>query len=336
MSTTEARGAATTDFIPVALSNFQVDSITNFDIYIRPVGTAAPVLYRHKNQPFSDSVRARLVNNQIATVLIEGHEEAAYQRYMERHLGDLLRDDRTDISVKSHIFYDTARGLVRQVLEAPRSGDVLKRGSQLVEHTVEFMLREHAALENIMKIASFDYYTYTHSVNVFVFSLAMAQRLNLASDALKPFALGALLHDVGKGLIGQDIINRNGPLSPAEWEMMKMHPVYSDEILHEQGVTDALTLEVARHHHEKLTGRGYPDGLTPMDIPKCVRIATIADIFDALTTRRSYKDAMSSFSALTLMKNEMAEELDGELFREFVLMVGHPSELPSARPQTHH
>jgi HD-GYP domain-containing protein (c-di-GMP phosphodiesterase class II) len=102
--------------------------------------------------------------------------------------------------------------------------------------------------------------------------------------------------------------------------------VYGCNILQKQGVRDKVMLDVTRHHHENLTGEGYPDRLTAEQIPQFIRISTISDVFDALTTRRPYKDALSSFEALKLMKNEMEEDLDQELFQAFVEMMGAPGQ----------
>jgi len=104
-----------------------------------------------------------------------------------------------------------------------------------------------------------------------------------------------------------------------------MHPAYGHKILVEQGVDDQMVLDVVRHHHEKRNGVGYPDGLRGDGISFFTAVTTIADIFDALTTRRSYKDAMSSFDALRLMKEKMADELAPDLFKQFIVMIGSPS-----------
>ncbi len=107
---------------------------------------------------------------------------------------------------------------------------------------------------------------------------------------------------------------------------MKYHPVHGYNLLRDHGLKDGIILDVTRHHHEKLTGKGYPDSLPADEISMFARMSTISDIFDALTTRRSYKEALPSFDALRLMKGEMANELDRDLFEKFVEMMGNPSE----------
>ena len=107
---------------------------------------------------------------------------------------------------------------------------------------------------------------------------------------------------------------------------MRLHPVTGYDILKEHGLFSDLVLDVTRHHHEKLRGGGYPDKLTANQIDPLVRASTIADIFDALTTRRSYKGALTSYQALKIMRDKMAADLDPDLFRTFVELMGNPQD----------
>ena len=105
---------------------------------------------------------------------------------------------------------------------------------------------------------------------------------------------------------------------------MRTHPIHSYELMKENGGLSESALDVARHHHERLNGLGYPDGLSGDEVSMYARIGKIADIFDALTTERSYKAAMPSFPALKLMREEMIQDLDADLFNVFVNMMANP------------
>lgn len=314
------------EYLPVPIPHLRVDKITDFNLYCLPHQDEGFVLYRNKDLAFTQDVCERLRENDVDILYVETSEADTYRRYLERHLPDLLRDPHVGLETKSTVVYTSARGLIKDVMEDPRSGDLMPRSSRLVENMTEFMLRERGALESLMKVSSFDYYTYTHSVNVYVFAFSLLQRLGEAPETLLRFGVGGLLHDVGKSKLDPAIINCRGKLSPQQWEMMKMHPVYGCEILEAQGVTDEIIFDVTRHHHEKLQGNGYPDGLAGDKISLYARVTAIADIFDALTTRRSYKEAMRSFPALKLMREEMMPGgVDPELYRVFVVMIGNPS-----------
>ncbi len=311
--------------IPIPVRSLRVDTMTDFDLYLPSKKAQAPVLYRHKNLPFTEQTCQRLRDSQVEVLYVDSRQKDTYHRYLERHLGPLLADPNVDLQTKSTVLYTSARGLVKDVLEDPRSGDVIERSEEFVQHTTEYMFSEKSALEGLMKVTSFDYYTYTHSVNVFVFGVSLAQRTGIDLATMRRYGMGALLHDIGKNDIAPAIINCKGKLSDEQWQAMKMHPVYGCDILRAQGVRDEIVLDVTRHHHEKLNGNGYPDGLRGRAISRFARCTTVADVFDALTTQRSYKNALNSYPALKLIKEEMTDEVDRELFHAFVLMIGNPS-----------
>lgn len=320
----QAQGAGS--FLPIQIISLQVDSVTEFEIFVRSKPDETPVLYRAKDLAFTEDALQRLAENKITHLYIRSSDERAYHRYMQQNLSSILSRPDIDKEVKSVLLYDSAQSLVKEIMQDPRSGEAIRRSKNLVETTVSYLYAERDAFEHLLKVTSFDYYTYTHSVNVFVFSVTLAQRVGLGDpEHMRDFGDGVLLHDVGKSMLDPAIINCRGKLSKKQWESMKLHPVHGYEILRRQGALADAALDVVRHHHEKLQGGGYPDGLQGDQIGPWVRICTICDIFDALTSKRSYKPAMQSFPALALMKDEMLNDLDREYFRAFVDMMGHPS-----------
>jgi len=320
-------------FSPVSVASLRVDTVTAFDLYMQLKPGRPHVLYREKNLAFTEEAKERLKENNVTVLFIREDQMAEYRVYVEGNLGDILSDPELTVADKSQVLYDSAQGLVKEVLEDPRSGDLFRRTTGLVEHTVPFVLEQKGAFENLVKVTSYDYYTYTHSVNVCMFSIALGGHVGLDAERIVQLGNGALLHDVGKCMLDPAILNCPGKLRDDQWEMMKRHPVYGYTILKRQGIKDTVVLDVTRHHHEKLDGRGYPDGLRDEEITPCARISAIADIFDALTTRRSYKDAIGSFAALKLMKGETAEQLDAEIFGTFVRMMGGAGERLRASPR---
>jgi putative nucleotidyltransferase with HDIG domain len=309
-------------YFPVPMASLRLDTVTDFNLFLMPsAAQGEPVLYRGESLPFTEEARGRLIENRVQDLWVSSKQEKAYRRYVEANLGAVLEDASIPMQARSQTLYTSAQGLVRDVLEDPRSGDLVDRSADMVQNSVDFMFKEGSSFQHLMRVSSFDYYTYTHSVNVFVFSTALAHRLGLPKESILEFGQGALLHDLGKSLLDESIINCKGPLSGEQWVEMKKHPVYADELLREQGVTSMVVLDVVRHHHEKINGSGYPDGLGADEVSTWVRISTIADIFDALTTRRPYKEARDSFPSLKLMQAEMSKELDQDIFRTFINMM---------------
>lgn len=311
-------------FFPIRISSLRVDTVTDFDLYIRQHGGEFPILYRKRDLPFDEGVRERLRANRVEQLYVSDTQDKEYRQYVERNLQGILDDPHIDMSERSAVLYSCSMEVVKEILEDPRAGDVVARSENLVANAASFLFTKTGSFEQLLKVTSFDYYTYTHCVNVFVFSISLAKKMGYSEEKALRLGNGALLHDIGKCTIDPEIVNSRNKLTPEQWEQMKKHPAAGCELLQLHGVSDEIQLDVVRHHHEKLSGKGYPDALGPNDISPEARISAIADIFDALTTKRSYKTAIGSFPALRLMKDEMSSDLDAEIFRVFVSMMGNP------------
>ena len=145
-----------------------------------------------------------------------------------------------------------------------------------------------AALSRSMEAK--DYYTGGHTERVSSVAVELARRLGYSGAELYSIEIGALLHDIGKIGIPERILHKPGPLDEDEWKVMKEHPIISEHILSEVELP-ATVLQIARSSHERMDGKGYPDGLRGEDVPLPARIVLVADAFDALTTDRPYRRA---------------------------------------------
>ena len=189
---------------------------------------------------------------------------------------------------------------------------------------VDYVLKDTMAAENLLKIAVHEYYTYTHSVNVAAVGTLFAKDIGLEEDTLKGFCSGILLHDVGKTRISTDILNKKGKLTKEEFEEIKKHPELGIEVLNETGSEFKEERIITIQHHENEDGTGYPYGLKKDEINLAGKIARIIDVYDALTTNRSYANAIRPFAALVEMKEKMSNCFDKKLFKEIIL-VNHVS-----------
>ena len=161
-----------------------------------------------------------------------------------------------------------------------------------------------------------DYYTRGHSENVARYATLFAEKLGLDRNTIRRLFWVGMVHDVGKIFVPQHILNKNGFLSPEEYELVKIHPLKSFELLNEAGLEDIA--RIARHHHERYDGKGYPDGLSGENIPFESRILSIADAFDAMTTDRPYKKGMNLTNAIVEIERHSGTQFDPYLARKFV------------------
>jgi putative nucleotidyltransferase with HDIG domain len=158
--------------------------------------------------------------------------------------------------------------------------------AELVVQVRKTHLQTIAALSRSMEAK--DYYTGGHTERVATVSVALARRLGFTGAELDAVEIGALLHDIGKIGIPEGILHKPKPLDDEEWKVMREHPVISEYILSEVELPE-IVLQIARSSHERMDGRGYPDGLVGEEIPLAARIVLVADAFDALTSDRPYR-----------------------------------------------
>jgi putative two-component system response regulator len=167
-------------------------------------------------------------------------------------------------------------------------------------------------------------YTQGHSERVTAFALALADRLGLARADRDVLHRGGLLHDLGKLAVPDEVLNKPGPLTAAEFDTVKMHPVVGERIVEPlRSVRDIIPL--IRWHHERLDGSGYPDGLTGDAIPPLVRLLAVADVYDALASARPYRSALSLEECLQTLHAEAAA---GRLDRELVIAFSAAPAIP--------
>lgn len=312
-------------YIPVRICSLRLDTITDFDLYLQVRPDEPLVLYAERNIPFTEEARNRLVQSRVECIYIPAEQEVEYRGYLEKQLQSILSDPEIGNAEKAEILLVSAQGLAKDVLDNPRMEGGIDRSKELVQNTVDFLFSQPAALRHLIETASFDYFTYTHSVNACVYSIALAQRAGY-KDAmlLREFGNGVLLRDVGMGQIDSKIVENPGNLTFEQYEILKQHPILGHELLQELGGLTNLALNVVLHHHEKMNGAGYPDNLRGDQIHPLIRICTITDIFNALSTNRPYRKALGSYESLKLMGTDMRDELDPQFFRTFIDMMGNP------------
>lgn len=167
-----------------------------------------------------------------------------------------------------------------------------------ISKIVDSVLYNKDVLINVNNLSRHHEYTFSHSVNVGILSVAVGMKLNLTNDQLNQLGAAGILHDVGKLKVPVDIIDKPGALSDEEFLIMKKHPEYGFRTLSNAHEVSALTKAGVYQHHERFDGTGYPRGLIGNDINLFGRILAITDTYDAMVTDRAYRKALSPFDSL--------------------------------------
>lgn len=206
----------------------------------------------------------------------------------------------------------------------------LNKGGQLdidlvktvVSELVESIITNPDTMIWLSHLKDKDEYTAIHSVNVCILSLTYGRTLGLTEAELNILGLGALLLDIGKSKIPDDILKKPNALTSNEFMLMKAHAFLGYAILEENKKIPEEALDIILSHHERLNGKGYPNGRHGEEISKLTRIVSIVDVFDAITSDRCYQDAFQPQHALNELYNMAPDELDQDLVEGFIKCIG--------------
>ena len=225
--------------------------------------------------------------------------------------------------VRAAALIDRAKQVLRSQFDALRNGGsvdfaAVRRTTREVARSIT---RNRYAVIGLTRLRSSHEYTYTHSVAVSALMIGLARELALPDAEIASIGLGGMLHDIGKAKVPVHVLDKPGPLTPEEWVTIKTHPERGTAILQRLGEVDPIVLDVALHHHERLDGKGYPHGLRGNEISIHARIAAVCDVYDALTSRRAYKEARPAATVLEMMAR-VEGQFDPRVLRALRSLIG--------------
>lgn len=262
---------------------------------------------------------ARAVYNQEALILPAGRKNVAKYISNLRNMGIeyvYVEDNKSEgIEIPDAIAERTrtrCKQILQKTIQQFSFTDKLetKDLETCVNSVIGEILKTPDVQVSLNDIASNDEYTYTHSVSTMVYSLMIARRLNYSRQKLAVLGMGTLLHDIGKMLINREVMFKEGELTQQEYEYVKMHSLYGYQALRRIPTVPEHVRQIAYMHHERLDGSGYPQGLTGDELNEFIRIVSIADVYDALTTDRCYRKKWPANKAMDYLVERSEKEFD--------------------------
>lgn len=226
--------------------------------------------------------------------------------------------------MRATAIHQQAHRAVRAVMQDARLGAAIQMEGveAVVEAITGSILRNSSAMLGLLCIKNKDEYTFLHCVGVCTLMVTFAQSLGLSAEESRQGGIGGLLHDVGKAFVPDHILNKPGPLSEVEFEIMKRHPVDGFGVLQPITGIQEIPLQIALRHHERLDSSGYP-GQWPADqISQLVRMASIVDVYDAITADRCYHRGIPPTEALRKLFEWSKHQFDPLLVKAFMRCVG--------------
>jgi cyclic di-GMP phosphodiesterase len=196
----------------------------------------------------------------------------------------------------------------------------------LVDEISDSIARNPEAFLNLARLKDVDNYTYMHSVAVCGLMIALGKQLGLTGRDLKDAGIAGLMHDVGKALIPNEVLNKPGKLTDEEFEIIKAHPRKGWEILNIAEGANDVALDVCLHHHERVDGTGYPERISGEKLTLFARMGAVCDVYDALTSNRCYKNGWEPADTIRKMAEWRNGHFDERIFQAFVKTIGiYPS-----------
>jgi putative nucleotidyltransferase with HDIG domain len=191
----------------------------------------------------------------------------------------------------------------------------------IVSDIVESVDHNADALISLCRLKVANEYTYMHSVSVCALMVSLGRQLGLDDAECRDAGMAGLLHDLGKAAMPQQIINKPGKLTDEEFTIIKTHPLKGHEMLLASGVDNLRVLDVSRHHHERMDGKGYPDALTADDISLIARMSAVCDVYDAITSNRPYKAGWDPAESVARMASWQGH-FDSRVLQTFIKTIG--------------
>lgn len=197
-----------------------------------------------------------------------------------------------------------------------RPSDILD-SYNAVKELIDYIIEEGDVKTNLFEINKYDNYTYVHCIDTGMMATFLGMAINMPKEELRLLGEGAVLHDIGKIIIPEKIINKNGPLTSEEYEIVKKHPMYGYRILKQSKIQNSIILDIVCNHHEKYNGTGYPNGKSGKELSIFSKIVTLCDIFTALSSNRSYRNRFNPNEAYEYILSNSGVLFDPEIVNIF-------------------
>lgn len=288
--------------VPFAIDSILDNSQTDFDLFLHL--NRHTVLYGNIGYYWVKSELEELIRGGFTHFLVKPEDQAKIQMYTHMNrlpkIEEKLPPEQRVVQIEK-----VGEVFTRYMFEGDMTESCVREGKKVASSLTECVLEDPGCISALGSLARHDQYLYLHSVRVAAYSVGIAITLGLKDPAkLKQIAAGGVFHDIGKKEIPLEVLNKAGTLTEEEWKIMRSHPSVGFDLAADTQL-DAVAKSIIRHHHEKPDGSGYPDGLMAMHIAPEVEIANLADIFDALTSSRSYQQKRTKFHALEFIKQKL-------------------------------
>jgi len=303
------------DLRPLPITSLHDRSMTDFNLFLEVGGIL--VLYAPSLYQWHQHELMRLNGEGHKNFFYAKDDESKVRAYQDISLIPSV-DETLPPDQRLSQITDVAAEFTRVLFNHDLNEAAMFRGQQIAESLVRCIEEDLTCVSALGLLANHDHYTYYHSGRVAAYSTAIAMQLGLNdSYCLTQLSMGCLLHDIGKTKIDATLLNKSSQLTDAERHILRQHPTIGAALTRDSILT-AVPKDIILYHHERLDGSGYPEGLSDRQLLEEVKIASFADVFDALTTNRPYQRRRSRFEALDYMRFNLLHNLHQDSYKALV------------------
>ena len=297
-------------YLPVAVQTLIGAENLDFDLYVANK-SGRPLLFRSRNAALGSELE-RTVDWGLKTMLIRFADRAAYEHHLQTRL---TADDGLSAAGKYALLTAATRQVFENALQGGSVAGMVRAADEFGTQLADALCGRSPVLRELFDLMLHDYSTYTHSANVATYCVCLAQTLGITDrNQVAQIATGALLHDLGKREIEPYVLNKTQGLSKQERSAIQRHPHIGFIALSRDPKLSWSQLMMVYQHHERLDGRGYPVGVVEDEIDPWAKICAVADVFDALTSDRPYRKAMTTREAYAFLE-QRGKSFDHEVVR---------------------
>lgn len=318
------------NFFSIPFHLIVVDREVPYDLY---VNSSSSEVREHFVRIFPKSDRLGLED--LTVFKKKYHQLYVHESQRMDYMRSLIHLDHGSDTEKGDIIKGFAISYLDNIFKSDKefSTDVLSQSIEGCKVAVESMVDvikdyDVSQIQNLIATLSFhDFYTYDHSINVSMYCIGLFKSIKptATKEEMVLAGLGGLLHDLGKIKLTTDIINKPEKLTDQEFELIKRHPDFGKQLLednpcdicNDKSIDLEVIIRVVHEHHENYNGTGYPQKLSGNDIHLLARITAVADFFDAITTKRSYHEVLTTEDAINVMSKSVGKKLDPVIFEFF-------------------
>jgi HD-GYP domain-containing protein (c-di-GMP phosphodiesterase class II) len=345
----KSANSARAGFLPIALERVPLAALEGVQVYVRVKpgengdwmaglpAQGAFRLYCAEGVRFADVHRRRLIDHGVKFVYVRMADQSRFRKQTEAHLDAFAKDPAVAVTEKSALIYETSVELVNELLGEP---DLIAKSPRLenVSRAVTTLVMNNPkSFTHLFAASHHDFYTATHMVNVGTWMVPLAYELGHTDpEELNRICQAGLMHDMGKIFIPEEILNKPGKLSDAEWAQIRSHPERGAEYLRQFDGINAMVLRVTLEHHERMDGTGYPKRLRGEQMDPVSKICAVVDSFDAMTAFRPFKErTLSVPQALEILRKETPAKYDPAVMAAWLRLIETAQEsgvIPEAEP----